>query len=288
MQLYNKADLDKELASDIEAGFINGAHWYRTASLWYRLNCGYGNALTFGRLNSEWLLINSNSTCLAEMLAFRTLVFFGIGIGDAEMTLVDFQLDKNNYSESILIDINPTFLKTFIASLAARSIEDDEYDIKCLALKSFFEGISDHHIKPNNSKFSRKAIVCLGSTIGNYGDTSKILSLFDKLACPGDIIILGYQLSKHLNVIFSKYKNNDLYCDIVGNFLDRQQKAKIEWRLNREESTIEAWYGKLQVCRSKKFNDGDIKSIAASYNWQEVFCSVDSYKNMCLQVFEKK
>lgn len=280
-------DLKKQLSLDVSNKSIRGAHWFKEADLWYRINTGYNNPLNYGNVHSELLLINREGNLISQLLSKKRLFFWGVGVGDTEMALVDLQLNNSQSSETVLLDINPVFLHMFIESLRIKNLEASTYEIKYLAFREFFENASLDSLNISDEECSGNAIICLGSTIGNYSDTHTILDMFDQSAKSNDVILVGYQLQTQLDVIYKKYATSDLYRNLVGNFLTANEKTQIEWKLNRDNSAIEAWLDNMQLFRSKKFTCEFVKCIAHEYKWDEVFCFTDSYENFCLHAFMK-
>jgi hypothetical protein len=279
--------LAKHRKMEFEQHIISGAHWFRIAAYWYRLNHGYNNPLNWGCVHSELMHVFSEAKPLANVLKHRTLVFFGIGVGDTEMACVDLQLRTQRHCESILIDINEEFLRVFVKSLANRKREASNTELTYRALHGLFERVEPKHLKCANARFVTRALICLGSTIGNYSDLNEPFSIFSRLAEKGDALLLGYQLDTHLHKTFAKYKANGLYLDLIGNFLKQKQRDRIEWKLNSKTATIEAWLDGVQLFRSKKFTVPQVKQVAQRHGWRESLCSVDKHRNVCLHAFEK-
>jgi hypothetical protein len=265
---------------------ISGAHWFRIAAYWYRLNHGYNNPLNWGSVHSELVHLLSEAEPLAHLLRHRTLVFFGIGVGDTEMACVDLQLRVQKHSESILIDVNKDFLTLFVKSLANRKRELASATVTYCALHGLFEEIERNHLKCANARFASRALICLGSTIGNFFDRDEPFEIFKRVAERGDVLVLGYQLDTHLRQTFEKYKANGVYLDLIGNFLERKQRKQIKWKLDPSSSTIEARLHGVQLFRSRKFTVRQVGHTARKHGWHEMFCSVDKNRNLCLHAFK--
>lgn len=278
--------LSELLNQDFQLKNVRGAQWFRIADLWYRVNYGYNNPLNLGIIHSELNLINSQATILSEFLRDRIIVFYGVGVGDTEMALIDCQLNLSLYSEMILIDINHVFLEMFVRSLRNKKFENTKYDFNYLALQCLFENISHKHVQVENATYKKKAIICLGSTIGNVSDPREMFEMFNLIAKKGDLILLGYQLNTHLEKLFLKYKDNVLFNDLVGNYLKNVDRQRIVWQLNKASSTVEAWLDDIQIFRSKKFSPLEIREKALCVNWDEAHCVIDQYNNFCFHVFE--
>ncbi len=279
-------DISGRLALDLSQKAVSGAHWFKVADFWFRLNHGYNNPLNAGCVHSELLQIYQNRIILSDFLHERTLVFLGIGVGDTEMAVVDAQIDSTGYSESILIDINPEFLRLFLRSLHNRKIEDS-YVIRYAAYRALFETIPVTSSLVSNARYAHRALVCLGSTIGNYQNLHEPFEIFSKMSEKGDRLFLSYQLNRELKRVFLKYAGNPLFRDLIGNFLQPEERSRIEWVLNEKNSFVEAWLGDVQLFRSKKFESGEVACQAAKRGWKEVFCVVDRWENLCLHGFEK-
>lgn len=279
--------LTEQLRSDIAAKCVSGAQWFRDADNWFRINHGYINPINVGCVHSELLHLQAKKKELRSFLSGRMLVFYGIGVGDTEMATVDIQLEDTKYCETILIDVNPQFLIHFLKSLASRKLENREFSIKYLSVHGLFEQITQGMIGVANSQFSRRAIVCLGGTIGNYKDTRNAFEIFQCVAKKGDLLMVSYQLSQYIEEVFLKYRSNDLYRDLIGNFLEKEERERIQWKLNRADNVIEAWLDDVQLFRSRKFETNVIKELAKTHGWTECMCSVDTYGNSCLHLFHK-
>ena len=266
---------------------LSGAYWFRVAAYWFRLNHGYNNPLNWGSVHSELVHLWQLRPRLAHILKDRTLVFYGVGVGDTEMVCVDAQLDVQKTCESILIDVNKEFLCLFVKSLANRRRELPGTNMTYLAYHGLFELMEARHLAGLESQFKAKAFVCLGSTIGNFATADAPFGIFSRLASDGDVLVLGYQLPTHLQETYNKYSGNGLYLDLIGNFLPPHKRQQIKWRLNEEEASIEAWLRNVQVFRSKKFQSADVLRVATSFGWKELFQSEDVHRNVALHAFIK-
>lgn len=282
------ATLRNHRKKEFERHSINGAHWFRIAAYWYRLNHGYNNPLNWGCVHSELAHMQRHADQLAKILENRTLVFFGIGVGDTEMECVDLQMRSQRTCESILIDVNAEFLRLFIKSLANRNREVQRSELTYCAIHGLFESLEATHLDCANAEFSTRALVCLGSTIGNFRKLDEPLQIFSRLGRKGDVLLLGYQLENHIETTFRKYKANGLFLDLIGNFLNRKQRDRIEWRLNRKKAAIEAWLDGVQLFRSMKFDVLRVEAAARRMGWKEKLCLVDENQNVCLHAFERR
>ena len=156
-----------------------------------------------------------------------------------------------------------------------------------LEIQNLFEKLQRPMISPANSQYHNKVFVCLGSTIGNFDNGNKIFKVFSTLAAPGDRLLVGYQTNKYLPVIFEKYQRHAGYRTLIGNFLPPGERQKIEWRLNTKASSVEAWYKKTQLFRSKKYSSKEVASCAKHHDWKQQFLLTDSFGNVCLHGFQK-
>jgi hypothetical protein len=282
----NSFEISGRLADDIAHKSVSGAHWFRDAAAWFRLNHGYNNPLNAGRVHSELFHIYEHRDLLGKLVADKTLVFLGVGVGDTEMAVVDIQIDHVSTCECVLIDINPEFIHSFVRSLRNRKIENS-YHIRYAAVRTFFDKLEEPPFQIVNSCYVSKALVCLGSTIGNYRNLREPMSLFSNLSKTRDCLLLGYQLNRNLKVLLQKYQENPLYRDLIGNFLPREERRRITWSLNEPECLIEAWLGDVQLFRSKKFASEEVTNAAEEHGWKEIFCMIDGWQNVCLHGFEK-
>lgn len=279
--------LKQLLLQDVHRKEVRGAHWFREALYWLRVQHGYNNPLNWGVVHCELQALLCVREALMEILKGHQLLFFGIGVGDTEMAVVDCVLEPGKAADIIGADINGDFLRMFGSSLAMRLKELPGARIHYRSLRCLFEDL--HSIEDCvDVKRERRALICLGSTIGNYRDTDDVFRVFNRVSRPGDVLLLGYQLASYLPVIFEKYCENPYYADLVGNFLTLQQRNVLEWRLNEDERTVEAWHDEIQLFRSKKFANDEITNCALNFGWCEKMIQRDDFDNFCLQLFERR
>jgi len=276
--------LDKALTHDMMSGVVNGAQWFRQADLWFRANHGYNNPLNFGSVNSELDMLHLNSTKIGDLLGSRSLVIMGVGVGDTESAIVDYQLERNKRSKVTGIDINPVFLRLFESSLRHRA-SDLNTIIDYIPINNFFESLVTNDVRSSDRQDPRIALVCLGSTIGNFAAVEDIFSIFKELTIPEDLLLITYQLDTHLESIFRRYSTNDLYLDLISNYLDPSVRQQVVWNLDRSCGLVEAYYDQKQIFRSRKFAMADLDQTAQDYGFYQKFIFIDSYRNLCLQAF---
>ena len=284
----SKDELAARLRQELRRHYVTSAQWFRVADLYLRLNHGNISPINIGVVHSELFHLQNNAQELAEFCSKRLFVYFGVGVGDTEMALADLVVQRQGRWEGVIVDANLVFLKMFVCSLANRALEGSRYKFHYSAVQNLFEELQKPMISPANGQYPNKIFVCLGSTIGNFDNGNKIFNVFSALAAPGDRLIVGYQTNKYLPVIFEKYQRHTGYRTLIGNFLPINERQKIEWRLNEKASTVEAWYKKTQLFRSKKFSSKEVTSCAKNHDWRQKFLLSDSFGNVCLHGFQKK
>lgn len=266
----SKAELKKRLRTECRIKYVTSAQWFRVAELYLKLNHGNISPINIGTVHSELFHLQNHCKELARFCRERLFVYFGVGAGDTEMALADLAMERRERWEGVLVDVNPTFLKMFVRSLANRGLEDRRYNFEYLAVQTLFETLRKPMISPTNAQYQKKVFVCLGSTIGNFDATDDIWAIFGALANKGDHLLVSYQTSKYLPIVFEKYRQHPGYRTLIGNFLAAADRLEIEWKLNEEKSTIEAWYGEIQLFRSRKFVCEEVTSCAKRHGWQQV------------------
>jgi hypothetical protein len=187
-----------------------------------------------------------------------------------------------------MVDVNPTFLRMFVSSLRSRAEEGWGFAFYYSAILDLFEELQTSLISPNNARYPQKVFVCLGSTIGNFGSVDNVVQMFSLLASPGDRLVVGYQTRKYLRVIFDKYRNHPGYRALIGNFLPAKERRAIEWKLNEETATVEAWYNGTQLFSSRKFSCSEVACSAERQGWRQDMLSLDYFENIALHGFEKR
>jgi hypothetical protein len=280
-------EINERLGSELQRKYVTPAQWFRVADLYLKLSHGNISPINIGNVHSELLHLQNCSRDLAEFCSGRLFVYFGVGVGDTEMALADVVTQARHLWEGVLVDINPVFLKMFIRSLENRALEDGQNRFSYVAVQDLFEDLKKTAISPNNSQSNGRLFVCLGSTIGNFEASDEIWTLWTRLAEKGDRALVGYQTNKYLPIVFEKYRSHSGYRALIGNFLSAEERQTIEWKLNRPSSSIEAWYGDVQIFRTRKFTHEEVKIGAARHGWTEEFARLDSRENVCLQAFVK-
>jgi len=284
----SKDQLAKHLEQDLHKRRVTSAHWFRITDLYLKLNNGNISPVDIGLVHAELCHIQDCAEQLSIYCEGRLFVYFGVGLGVSELALVDIAVQRQKIWEGVLVDVNPTFLKMFISSLASRASEPWGYAFYYSAIQGLFEQLQPCEIVPENTTFSQKVFVCLGSTIGNFGDGHKIFEIFSSLASSGDRLLVGYQTNKYLPIVFQKYRSHPGYSALIGNFLTHKERLHIEWRLQSETSTVEAWYRDTQLFRSRKFSRGEVSSCAEQHGWIQELLRLDSFENVALQGFVKR
>jgi hypothetical protein len=279
--------LKQLLWQDVQKKEVRGAHWFRQAVNWLRVQHGYNNPLNWGVVHCELQALMDSQGELAKELGGHEILFFGVGVGDTEMAVVDCTLKASGSSDIIGADVNEEFLRMFGTSLSMRLRELPEARINYRALRCLFEDL--HSIKDCvTTSRGPRVLVCLGSTIGNYRNTDEVFRIFNRVSRSGDQLLLGYQLATHLPIVFEKYAENPYYADLVGNFLPTNEREEIVWRLNQKERLIEAWHDEVQLFRSKKFSDDEVGICANRFGWHERMKKCDADQNFCLHLLGRK
>ncbi len=268
--------------------FLHPAEWFCKAAKWYRLNHAYNNPYNYGTIQSELLLLASNERTLKQHIAGNLLVFWGVGTGDSEMEVVGIHLSAERRVEIVGIDINYQFLGDFRLSLQNKLREN-------AGLKIFFLGVNDlfEKIKRSDlgfgSAYGSKLHVCLGNTVGNYPRTEEILEIFRKNSLEGDKLLIGFQINRNLKNIFEKYAQNRLFNSFLSDCVPKGKgkRHQLEWKLNKDESQIEAWCDGIQIFRSRKFDPDDIRNAFLSHGFAFKEQITDSF-NTCIQVYQCK
>lgn len=283
--------MDERLEKEKRQGFLNGGEQcFRDDYPWYRLNIGYTNPLNFGEVHAELELIKKHVRAgsndqIPPYFMDKHLVFYGIGVGDTEIELVDWAIKLGQKEIFITgIDINKNFLKNFIIALKNRSIEPDEPIMYFSPRNALFEQITNGELKIDNKN---NAHICLGGTIGNFKDQNKLFEMFSNLIDSGDTLILSFQLKDNIDWIMKKYKENPLYPDFILNYIPVSERKKINWTMNRDTGVITAKHDGVEVFRTTKYDKEKLKEIVENNGFKFIYEDIDKYNNTCIQIFEK-
>lgn len=283
----NKENLIKLLRKDISKKYISACHWFGNSNLWYELNYGYNNPYNIGLMHPEYLLIEKKSKQLTKYLKKKTIVFFGLGVGDTESAIIKNLMNEQNHIEVIGIDVNISFIKNFIQSIGNLLKEYSQLSFGFLGINGLFEELKKRDLEIINSNYAPKTLICLGNTIGNYRYENELPKIFKGLSNPGDVLIIGYQLNTHIKEAYQKYKSNKLWKDFIARILNNIDKDLLRWDFDQKKSIIQAFYKDINIFRSKKFTLLQMKVLLKKAKFKEVNYFVDTTKNTCIHVFER-
>jgi len=283
----SKQKLIKLLKQDISKKYISACHWFGNSKLWYELNYGYNNPYNIGLMHPEYLLIEKQGKLLTKYLRKKTIVFFGLGVGDTESAIVKNLMNEQNHTQLIGIDVNINFIRNFIQSLGNLLKEYSQLSLGFLGVNGLFEELRKKDLEIINSNYSSKALICLGNTIGNNRYENELPKIFKNLSNPGDILIVGYQLNTHIKEAYQKYKSNKLWKDFIARILNNIDKDLLQWDFDQKKSIIQAFYKDINIFRSKKFTLLQMNLLLKKVKFKEVNYFLDTTKNTCIHIFER-
>lgn len=275
-----KRELAVRYKRHVSDGGVPSMHWFRDASKWRHLSFSYNNPYNIVSVHSEMFLISGLGGEIIPALRERTLVFLGVGVGDTEMLLIEGVLDSSGEVGIVAIDVNIEFLDDFENSLRNKSLENDSYAIRLHNIEGVFEDIESGDIKLGDS--GKRAIICLGNTIGNYIDTIDFVRIIQRIASTGDVVLLGYQLDTYAQKLFDKYKSNPIFTDFVLSYAPHKDKHKLRWVFDKERTAVTAYYDGTRVFFSKKFNFGTVRGLMQAAGFETVVHRADGAKNSCI------
>ncbi|MFH1052983.1 MAG: L-histidine N(alpha)-methyltransferase [Candidatus Woesearchaeota archaeon] len=303
-------ELDKKLEEEILEGRLSGAeHCFRDSVHWYNLAMGYVNPYNISRVHAELALIEKHSQAvkafnvnypnddpLFEAIRRKTLVFYGVGIGDTEMEFVDWQLrSDHNPVQVIGIDVNKDFLECFAIALKNRLIEtritggcsSHKTIITYKGLNALFGQVTREDIKFDGSEEQGSANICVGSTIGNFYYDNDIFRIFDRTSSLGDSLILGFQTNRHLDILFEKYRRNPLFAEFVLSWVPKNERSKLDWFYDPHNGLIIAKHKSIEVFRSRKYDPERLTFQVQCHGFDLKYQDIDQEGNTCIQVYEK-
>jgi len=276
LKKINKQQLDKKLKLNLENKYIEGEQWFRNPGLWYELTAFSNPYIT---VYSELVLLIQNQNKISEFLSNHALVFYGLEIGDTEIMLINSLLSKEKSIDIVGLDVQSQFIDGFIQSLQNISFEDDNYNINFLGIQCLFQEIIKEDLKISDKK---QAHIILGNTIGNFKE-DEIFQVFNKLMNYGDILLVGFQTDENLDKVFKQYSENKMFNHFIRKISSNCEKLK--WKMNKQESQIEAWSGDVLVFHSKKKSFVSMINCAKRFGFKKLY-SVNDNKS-CVQIFEK-
>ncbi len=257
---------------------VDSAEWFKDADKWLKICFGYNNPINYGSIHSELLLIKSFENLMLSTNNSQYFMFYGIGSGDTEMQILDIFSERHSEVICFGIDINLTFLNLFENSVRLQLIEKRS----CLIT---FESINSHFNKMSRPVHKRKTlnIYVLGSTIGNYNQVTDFINTLGNVVANGDRIYISFQTDKYLTQVFEKYKNNELYNDLIN--VKNADKNDILWVLKKNK--IEAYYKDIQLFRSVKYSPKELQYSFEQCGYRTLHLKEDISKNLALLILEK-
>ena len=110
----SRKELDDKLSESEKKGVVGGEQWFRNQNNWYSMTA-YTNP--YKTIYTELELMKNNANELKKLLKDKVKIFYGVGTGDTELLPVQWDLEYNNYSEVVGVDVNKEFIIGFIQSL---------------------------------------------------------------------------------------------------------------------------------------------------------------------------
>ncbi len=277
--------LDARLEHDLSSGKIRPEQWFRNALGWYQLAVSYNNPYNHRSVHSELFLLHKHREELVNVIGDTALIFYGLGVGDTEIEIVDAVLSSGKYAEIIGVDVNHDFIDAFVAGLRNKQLEDKEYQIMFKGYHALFEQMSVHDFVLENSRYTRRAHICLGSTIGNFSDQQQLFHMFSHNCLQEDLLLLGFQLDTDIDVLLRKYSQNEQFARFVMNWSDDADISQLAWSV--EEGVIKAIYQGKEVFRSKKYNAKALTQDLAMHGFEINAEFIDTDRNACVQGYTK-
>lgn len=261
-------------------------HWFRKAPAWYHLSFSYNNPYNVDTVHSELFALQERIGRLSDLMADRTLVFLGTGVGDTEMFIVERILKKENKTEVVAIDVNDSFLSDFQNSLRNKELEHPDYQIKLQRIHGIFEEIETEDILYGSP--GTRAFICLGNTVGNYINRADFVDILVRLTVKGDLVLLGFQLDTYLKELFAKYSSNPLFEEFILSYLPRAKKREIKWKLDDNAGSISAFVEDVRVFFTKKFKINELEQAMSKRGFNVLFNETNAAKNVCIQLSRRK
>lgn len=276
--------LNAQLNEDIENKKIQSEQWWRKTEHWYKLAFNYNNPFTYGSVNPELELIWENRYLLRDDIENKTLVFFGLGVGETEQAIHDASINESSFTETIGIDVNKQFIEQFRNSLFMKSIETD-ITIKFCGIEKRFQDVEKEDISPENKKYSNNAFINLGNTIANIGED--LFKITGNLSKKGDILLISRNTPRHINTIYEKCSKNKYLPKLFLNYKQDIIREDINWKL--EGNTISAEYKGIDVFRSATYTSQELASFAKNngFRLQTEYRNIDNNHNM-ISIYEKR
>jgi len=290
--IEDKIDLirldERRKKEEINKKLKGGEHCFRIADNWYRLNMGYTNPLNCAKVHAELLLMEGLSKKdkldMINLVKDKEFIFYGVGVGDTEIVPINWALDYKSPEVYITgIDVNREFLENFIIALKNKLIESPKSKIFYRAYHSLFEQINKKDLNSNLLKVH----FCLGNTIGNFDNQDEVFKMFSNLSQKEDLLVLGIQLNRKLDMLFEKYKDNSLFQKFILNYVDKNEKVNLNWNLDKKNGIISAKYNDVEVFRTKKYNENKLKQDLEKNDFKLLKQWIDQDENACIQIYKK-
>jgi len=277
--------LEERLSSSMKENKITSEQWYRKPENWYSLT-SFNNP--YKTIYSELVLLGKNRAKILNAIGKSTLVFYGVGTGDTEGIMAKWLLDKYNYAEVIGIDAIKTYLESFVQILSNVSHEKPSSELSFLGLNTLFERLERKSLLPENSVFRKNTHICLGNTTGNFPQ-KMIFTLFRSLMKKDELLILGLHRSNNLKKTLKSYAHplfsEFIFAPIKHKF-PKTSIHDIEWKINPEENSVEAWLGRINIFNSRKYTPMKISELSKKHNFTPVTQFTD--KNTLITILKKK
>ena len=278
--------LEERLSTDLKAGNLRSEQWFRNSLLWYKLAVSYNNPYNHRHVHSELFLLHEHKHELMQYFDDALLVFYGVGVGDTEIEVVDWVLSSRKYAELVGIDVNMDFIDAFISGLRNKCFEDDEYKVMFKAYNALFDQVSATDFAFENSRCTKKVHICLGNTIGNFSDQHAVFQMFSDNCLPEDLLVLGIQLDTDIDTLLRKYSQSLRFARFIMNCMPDADVSQLMWCV--DDNAVKAFYHEKEVFRSKKYDADELSSEIAAYGFKVKAQVIDEYKNSCVQVYERR
>lgn len=272
----NESKLNNFLQDGIKKGIISGEQWFREPRRWYEMPA-YINP--YKTPYTELPILTRNSIPLRKRICKTLKIFYGVGVGDTELIPVQWDLASDGYAEVYVIEVIRTFIEGFMQSL--RNLLEDHRSAKIMFAgnNTLFESVHEQDACPKNKGFESATLICLGNTIGNFGQ-DEIFEIFKRNTRAGDLLLLGFQLNVNSEALLMQYKENRRFEDLIRDSLHHgslsirnewfdkfRKKEKLDWRYNKENNFVEAWSNGVLVFRSKKYDIDELAAFAKKYGF---------------------
>lgn len=214
--------LNDRLKNQIKIGKLEGEQWFRNSVNWLLL-C-FNNPFNFKYSNNELAILQYHQKQIKKYIKGFNQIHYGVGVGETEMELVRLELENSGNINLDAVDVNKTFLKLFCNNLKYKKIEFSKNIINANLIQNLFQNYK--------TKFINKTLhICLGSTLGNFDNSSKELwDIFVRNSKKGDMLLLGVKLNTHIELDFIKYRENVYYPEFVLSYLKRIRPELITWK----------------------------------------------------------